>query len=75
MKKAKIAAVLSKQYRVTLLEGDAEGQSHKYLHASVSEIVKHPSPPVEDDASAKTELSVDEEHVATIQEDIDNLFD
>ena len=53
-KKAKIVAVLSKQYKVTLLEGDAEGQQHKYLHGMVTEIAKHPPTPVKDDASAKT---------------------
>ena len=75
LKKAKITAVLSRQYRVTLFEGDAEGHSHKYLHANVSEIVEHPPPPVEDDASAKTERTVDDDHVASIRQHIDDLLD
>ena len=35
MKKGKVVAVLAKRYSVALLEGDAKGSTHKYLHDMV----------------------------------------
>jgi hypothetical protein len=36
MQKAEVTAVLAQHYKVTLLEGDSEGASHKYLHRTVA---------------------------------------
>ena len=75
MKKAKITAILSKQYKVIMLEGAAEGNAHKYLHASVSRIAVALPSPEEAEAVAKPDAPSTEDVVSAIQKDIGDLWD
>ena len=44
-KRARVTAVLSKQYKVTMLEGVEEGNGHEYLHANVDPVHVPSTPP------------------------------
>ena len=61
--KCKVIAIQAQHYKVEILEGPAEGQKHRYLHASVRKNDDNGALPVAVPAGA-----VDDQHVAAATE-------
>ena len=82
-------AVLTRQYRVKLLQGESKGQEHLYLHGQVTTIPnvasmfqgdetpinQESSEPAEDKQEDKTSNARKAEGLKTIMKDMDALFD
>ena len=75
MKKAKITSVLSKRYKVVMLEGIGKGTTHKYPHDKVSAIEFFSQPLEAEEPRAEPASANGETRVEAITKEIEELWE